>query len=353
MPIHELLPLSTLSKRYHSLVVRLYHDRLCNAANFTSRELLIDCFHPTARLTEPPLNCVCLGTDGLEELAACSRDAFDMQYYKDQSVVPDKKQGPMTQQPCPFVRQLVHLNGLYSRFRPYRRDAKQPRNKLPGDIPGSRTYSGAAPAPLVAAEPANNANPPAPTQSVSESGASSSNDRSLSIVADEMVVQELPPLVKQLIHFDGGEAFNQLVIKASIVVHGPRNGLYLSFVPVTEGWLRIFRRWLGERNEAEVADSISPDGLHAGMTFGIDGDVRVRRPERSTSQRRAPRDDPNILWVGLDHDIGIRFQVRERAWRHGATAASSTSGSVDEEMPVSYELAYEGISIPAWTSISR
>lgn len=258
----------------------------------------------------------------------------------------------MTDLPSPFARQFADLNGLYSRFRPYRRDAKVTRNKMPGDIPGSRTYSSVPSAPLTAAGTASDATRLASTQIVSEPGGSSSNDLSSSIVNDA-AVQELPPLVKQLIHFDGGEAFNQLVIKASIVVHGPRNGLYLSFVPVTEGWLRVFRRWLGERNEAEIAGSSSAEGPIAGINLDMGVDVQDRWSEKPEGYRRDPRDDPNILWVGLDHDIGLRFQVRERDWRRGAAAAAPILVGADEEMPVSYELAYEGISLPALTRVGQ
>lgn len=283
LPLAQLLPLSTLSRRYHALVCRMLRNRLHAAADFTSRAMLVECYHPSARLTEPSLDCAYLGTDGLEDLA-CFRHT--------------KTDGH--DEPCIPAQDLAKLNGLYSRFRPYRRQSKQPRRSLPGDIPGSRTYS------------APNAGGASTATASSPDGAAAAS-RSPSNPDPEASAYDLPPLVTHLIHFDGGEAFNQLVINTILVKPSTMNGLYTSYIPTSTGWLRVFRRWLEER----LADA------HEGV----------------------PRDaGGNILWVGLGHDIGMRFSVRRTAWRRGAADGGPLLMRADEEAPASFELVYEGMS---------
>ncbi|KAL4968611.1 F-box protein [Aspergillus stella-maris] len=64
---HELLALATVSHRFHALVLRLLHYRLLLSASLTDYKLILECFHPTSKLTEPHVFCKYLGTPGLSD----------------------------------------------------------------------------------------------------------------------------------------------------------------------------------------------------------------------------------------------------------------------------------------------
>jgi hypothetical protein len=115
MTTPELLPLTTISHRIYTLILRILHNRLVAAAELHSRKLLLECFHPSAKLTEEPYFCSYCGTDGL---TVYNEDTND-------------------------IGRLGEMYSMYSRFRPHRRDLEAERRRVrprPGDVPGSRTY---------------------------------------------------------------------------------------------------------------------------------------------------------------------------------------------------------------------
>ncbi|KAL3439506.1 hypothetical protein BDV09DRAFT_157550 [Aspergillus tetrazonus] len=63
----ELLHLATVSQRFYALVLRLLHYRLLLSAQLTDYKLILECFHPTSKLTEPHVFCKYLGTPGLSD----------------------------------------------------------------------------------------------------------------------------------------------------------------------------------------------------------------------------------------------------------------------------------------------
>ncbi|KAL4820096.1 hypothetical protein BDW67DRAFT_181182 [Aspergillus spinulosporus] len=63
----ELLHLATVSQRFYALVLRLLHYRLLFSAQLTDYKLILECFHPTSKLTEPHVFCKYLGTPGLSD----------------------------------------------------------------------------------------------------------------------------------------------------------------------------------------------------------------------------------------------------------------------------------------------
>ncbi|KAL6232956.1 hypothetical protein BDW75DRAFT_216432 [Aspergillus navahoensis] len=63
----ELLHLATVSQRFYALVLRLLHYRLLLSAQLTDHKLILECFHPTSKLTEPHVFCKYLGTPGLSD----------------------------------------------------------------------------------------------------------------------------------------------------------------------------------------------------------------------------------------------------------------------------------------------
>ncbi|KAL2872667.1 F-box protein [Aspergillus lucknowensis] len=93
----ELLPLATVSHRFHALVLRLLHYRLLLSASLTEYKLILECFHPTSKLTEPHIFCTYLGTPGLS----------------------DKYEGEGSlYENIDTAQRLGRLGSLYSRFRP-------------------------------------------------------------------------------------------------------------------------------------------------------------------------------------------------------------------------------------------
>lgn len=86
----QLLPLARINRRFHDLTLRIIHTRLTNAAFMPEHELVLECYHPAAKISTPYLHCDYLGTDGLHG------------YEEDES-----KQLSFAQ-----------LGQLYSRFRP-------------------------------------------------------------------------------------------------------------------------------------------------------------------------------------------------------------------------------------------
>lgn len=93
----DLLRLTTVSYRFHALVLRILHYRLLVAASLREYKLIFECYHPVQKLTEPHVFCKYLGTDGLS----------------------DKHEGEGSlYENVETSRQLGRLTSLYSRFRP-------------------------------------------------------------------------------------------------------------------------------------------------------------------------------------------------------------------------------------------
>lgn len=86
----QILPLARINRRFHDLTLRIIHTRLTDAAWLPRHELILECYHPSAKISTPYLHCDYLGTDGLEG------------YTEDE----DKQ---LT---------LSQMHDLYSRFRP-------------------------------------------------------------------------------------------------------------------------------------------------------------------------------------------------------------------------------------------
>lgn len=183
LPTPALLPLTVLSHRIYTIILRILHNRLVAAAELESHSLLLECFHPSAKLTEPAYFCAYQGTDGLSPY-----------------------QNPTIPTHATTAR-LGEMRQMYSRFRPHRRELEDGGRRVarrPGDIPGSRTYPGT--------------------------------------VQDNFRGE----VVKQTVSLEAHELFTQLVAQINLVKIRPYNGLFSAFVDVEEGVLRVWRKWLGE-----------------------------------------------------------------------------------------------------------
>ncbi|KAG0649472.1 hypothetical protein D0Z07_4294 [Hyphodiscus hymeniophilus] len=182
----NLLPIVLTSHRIHDLVLRILHHRLTEAASLKDHKLILDCFHPSIKLSTPYLFCDYIGTDGLSDDVEGEGIVYDG----------IEKTG-----------RLGKLAGLYSHFRPlHPEEDRTPLRPHP--------VGGWAPGP---------SNSP---------------------------IEREAEFVCQNIHLESHELFSQLVVITNLVKVGPKRGLYKSLVRIGEGIIRIFRPWLSERASA-------------------------------------------------------------------------------------------------------
>ncbi|KAK7928248.1 F-box domain-containing protein [Apiospora marii] len=108
IPTRKVLPLAGVSRRFHGLVARLHYARLVEALGLQDHEIILECYHPTVKISTPYLFCDYVGTPGLAaESAGVSGGGG-----KDPS--------------------LAGMNALYSRFRPVQQeDDRRPRSRYP------------------------------------------------------------------------------------------------------------------------------------------------------------------------------------------------------------------------------
>ncbi len=232
-PTRKLLPLAAVSRRFAGAVGRLHYCRLHEASLLQDHKMILECYHPSVKISTPTLFCEYIATDGLHEAGQ------------------DVRFGDM--------------NALYTRFRPYLSDDHlRPRARY--------------------------------------------RMRRMAEVTEDMVA-ELPT---HDVHLEAGELFSQLCTVPSLIKVGPRRGLFLSIVNVTDGWVRVFRHWL----EAQATRPV-----------GIRQDVDHIE------------DDESILWTSTAKDVGLKFRVVEMDNPRGPVFVDA-----DEEPPVSYVLHHEGRS---------
>ncbi|KAF1982620.1 F-box domain-containing protein [Aulographum hederae CBS 113979] len=261
---HDILPLTLISHRLHALVLRILHTRLLLAANLHEHTLLLECYHPSARLTEPPLYCTYLGTAGLDVGAGASKQWDESK--------------------C-AIGQLGKMKNLYSSFRPHRRLPDGPRPRHPaGDIPGSRTH-------------------------VSSAAASSSTAARFDGVT-----------VKQTLSLESHELFTQLCADSNLVRVGPRNGLFTSFVQVEEGVVRVWRDWLAQMAGLEGETSI--DGFSQSEQVLVDDVGRNRHIlwvdtlknvgiNVRVKERKWRRDTPILMEANEDDAVSYDIEYEE------------------------------------------
>lgn len=160
---------------------------------------MLECFHPSSKLTEPHVFCKYLGTDGLS----------------------DKHEGVGSlYENCETAEKLARLGSLYSRFRP----------EPPMEDDTGRTF-------LVP-----------PTGRVLElAGAleSLSADNSSKDSLDEP-----PQLIKRTVNIEEFEDFSQLCTVVNLVKVVPNSSMLLSAVTIEDGVVRIWRDWLKDQSKA-------------------------------------------------------------------------------------------------------
>ncbi|KAK2626388.1 hypothetical protein QTJ16_004650 [Diplocarpon rosae] len=253
----DLLSITLTSHRIHSLILRILHHRLLETAQLTQHKLILEVFHPSTKLSTPYLFCDFLGTYCLSVPQDTDQPTNPHVYRDKQKGRADVNGGAMG---------LSELRSLYSHFRPL---------KPSSDYTLTRTHP---------------------------AGGTFKIPNGLVDRHDEFVCQN--------IHLESHELFSQLQTITSLVKVGPRRGLFLSSVNISEDILRIWRPWLAAR---------------AGSSAG-EADLEGRE---------------GLLWVDRQKNVGLRVGVVERE------ETTAVLVGTDEDAPVSYTLQYEELVIKA------
>lgn len=280
-PTLVLLPLCTISRRFHHIILRILHFRLLLAAAAPEYKLILEAYHPTKRYTDPYLFCTYLGTDGLS-----SKHEGEGSLYEDCATESGR---------------FAKLGSLYSRFRP--------------EKPG---VEGLMPVRRVAGLTPNSAGAGNPSQPIYGNSGDGGNVKIL-----------------HTINLDADELFGQFCAYSSLVRLGPRRGVFLSTIPIVEskqGWMRVWRYWLVERARA-CAQEAAPLQLdrrvsHVCPDFGTDRTILWTDDRRNVGLRFAVKCTEPRLYEGEDDldDVHLGFEIEIQ----GKNRAMATGLNTDE-----------------------
>lgn len=143
--------------------------------------------------------------------------------------------------------------------------------------------------------------------------------------------------MKQTLSLDGDELFTQLVAQSNLVKIGPRNGLFTCFVEIEEGVVRVWKEWLNN-----MAAKCKTNGALAGRE-PVEAVGKGKEAVREEVESTGDMNDERILWVSPAKHTGLRFNIKERRLRRDAPILIKA----DEDMPVSYEVEYDGMLLYA------
>jgi hypothetical protein len=247
-----------------TIILRILHNRLVAAAELDSHSLLLECYHPSVKLFEPPYFCTYHRTDGLSLYEAGTEDEANI------------------------GERLGRMRNMYSRFRPHQRELEESGRRVlrrPGDVPGSRTFPG---------------------------------------TAQEEYKGET---VRQTLSLESHELFTQLVAQTNLVKIGPRHGLFTCFVDVEEGVLRVWKDWLAEmaargRQDSATVLQQAVEKVGKGKEVAREVKEKVDLDDKSilwvssskntgirfnVKQRKFRRDTP--ILIRADEDIPVSYEI--------------------------------------------
>jgi hypothetical protein len=186
-----------VSRRFHSIILRILHFRLLLAAALPDYKLILEAYHPSKRYSDPYLFCTYLGTDGLS-----SKHEGEGSLYEDCA----GEEG-----------RFAKLGGLYSRFRPERPgvSGSMPARRVAGAVPNNQSSASSTTTPIYA------------------NGGDGGTRK-----------------VTHIFNLDADELFGQFCAYASLVRLGPRRGVFLSNVHIVrsgQGVMRVWKQWLQDR----------------------------------------------------------------------------------------------------------
>ena len=281
-PTPALLPLAAVNHLFHDVIARLLYRRLRRAVASHTHELILECYHPSAKISTPYLHCAYMGTDGLDQ----ATDGIDD--------VPGST--------------LLRLPNMYSRFRPMPHDDRDAHVRNYRAI--RRTMSFFMYSEASAGTPGTSAI----TSSVRHRGRKGAGE-------DESL-----PLVSSDVYLDDSELFSQLCTVTSLVKTGPRRGLFLGCACINNGVIRVWRDWLSRRNDARISEQrgkAKGRGARAGLTD--------------------PKQDA-VLWAYTGKHVGMRFRVTDTTVpSETAPAPGAASDDVPVSYQLEYEGMFSAI----------
>ncbi|CAL5869746.1 uncharacterized protein PFLUO_LOCUS3976 [Penicillium psychrofluorescens] len=240
----SLLPITAVNHRLHALILRILHYRLLAAASLPEYKLLLECFHPSSKLTEPHVFCTYLGTDGLSDR--------------------HEGQGSLYES-VDSVHRLSRLTGLYSRFRP--------EAHTDDDVSGGMSRFVSSPRTTLLL--------PGIVGFMRADTNGDGEERSGTAVT-------------RAVNLEGYEDFSQLCVVVNLVQVMPGTTLLRSAHTIEDGFIRLWREWLKRQGErwkaaARVAEEEGPEAARilrdADETFWVDRNktvglkMRVREKE--------------------------------------------------------------------------
>nr|POE87979.1 dihydroxyacetone kinase 1 [Quercus suber] len=240
-----LLPFATTCKNFHSLILRILHHRLQVAASLEDYLLYSEVFPPHKQYTNSKFFCQSLGTPGLRSII---RDFNSVSSH---------------------IGHGERIGQLYSCFRPVRRepDIRAALRHPAGDIPGSRTYK--------------------------------TDDTPL---FDGVLDEENS--ITEVVTVDASNLFCQLMAGCHLVKRN-RHGRLDSTLPVSEGWIRVWREWLAKQCETKSWTDGDKVVVHHNVDCG--------GSHGEDSEQFDLSKDPSILWLNSGRDeVGIQIRVKER-----------------------------------------
>ncbi|KAG9524020.1 hypothetical protein KCU93_g6395, partial [Aureobasidium melanogenum] len=241
----NVLTFAPVSRRFHSICVRILQNRLTAAATLLDHVLMLELYPPSARLTAGKLFCTSLGTSLLDQESLES--------------IPDSAK-------------IRHLGkAVYSKFRPQHQEVRRPSAKHPaGDIPGSRTHP-------------------------------SSADPSIHVHNAES------NLVSQQVSLDADELFTQLIATLMLVKPGPRPDTILTAVEVCEGTIRVWRDWLAKQNKANIDSTSSCSPADDPSILWVNTADHAVGVKFSVKERKWKRDIPVL--ISADEEVAVSYTV--------------------------------------------
>ncbi|KAH9826149.1 f-box domain-containing protein [Teratosphaeria destructans] len=284
-PTRQLLAFTCTCRHFHSLILRILHNRLQIAAGLNNYKLYLECARPSESQTATSFFCTSLGTPGLQELY----DDINRPFEDDERA---------TRQ----VGQVRRVGELYSRFRPQKKEPPaRGRFVPPGDIPGSRTHPS-------------------------------------SYVTPETTTAE-DEVVSKTVTVDAHDLFSQLSTQAYLGKKETSRGYLISIQEVTEGTVRVWRDWLSKHSETNVFSDGEPVVIHRDAPLGPQPESTAGRSAATTV---SPLRDPTVLWVNTrDQSVGVKFRVRQKQWK----MANPVLFESENEVAVSYLVEFEQVYV--------
>ncbi|KAK3379161.1 hypothetical protein B0T24DRAFT_589754 [Lasiosphaeria ovina] len=292
LPTASLLPLAAVSRRFYSAVARLAHTRMLRVTAQPDYRLILECYHPSAKISTPYLYCDFVRTDSLGLDARSPAPVGGGEDHVDRGL------------PEPT---LGRLYGMYSHFRPVvQEENRRPRLRYPRR--GHAT--------------------PAQLDTSASRSSSSAGEQSQSRDGLKPEPDQEPERPSQDIYLDEDQLFSQLCTVTNLVKLGPKPGFFLSHVNISDGVIRVFRDWLATQAAAARARRVT--------SGGSDSCIDSPGQERATQE---------VLWADRRCHVGLKFRVAEKDDVAGHVWRAPVLVDKANEPPVAYRLEFEELRV--------